>query len=289
MVTSSLNNNAVDALGDSVVNSPISHKQSTLRMKKVALRDVQNDNRIHMPNHPENSCYLGRQVGDFIKVYGSKIVTPERPQSSPCHQFLNMSDSCEQRLGKRKIEDVIEQSADRDNSKRHLQKEASIPVESTKNQQENESPCASSFAPSLLTSPITYSPRKPLVPLFLGKSSNVLPGACSRHLNFTPDRMVSNLVDPKMNNDENRTERFICLQNLLTLIDESNQNDYIQMLHCLSSSELSRHAVELEKRSMLLSVEEVKEIQRMKALNILARSSVTSDSPLTSEYIQSNK
>nr|XP_011465576.1 PREDICTED: uncharacterized protein LOC105351797 isoform X3 [Fragaria vesca subsp. vesca] len=223
MVNSSIDNSAV---GKSVVNSPISHKQSTLRMKKVALRDVQNDNRIYMPNHPENSCNLGWQVGDLIKVSGSKVVTPERPRSSPCHQFSNISGSSEQGLGKRRIQDVTEQSSDCLNSKRHLQKEA---------------------------------------------------GAHSRHLKFTPDRMVSNLVDSKRSNDENRTERFLCLQNLLKLINESNQSEYIQMLRCLSSSELNRHAVELEKRSMLLSVEEAKEIQRMKVLNIFGKSSMTSN------------
>ncbi|PRQ19271.1 hypothetical protein RchiOBHm_Chr7g0215391 [Rosa chinensis] len=285
MVNSSLDNNA---LGDSVVNSPISHKQSTLRMKKVALRDVQNDNRIYMPNHPENSCNLGRQVGDLIKVTGTKIVTPERPRSSPCHQFSNISGLCEQALGKRRIQDVTDQSADCLNSKRHLQKQAGVTDDRTK-KQENESPCAPSFAPNFLTSPISFSPGKPPVPLFLGKSSNASPGARSRHLKFTPDRMVSNLVDPKRNNDENRTERFLCLQNLLKLIDESNQGEYIQMLRCLSSSELNRHAVELEKRSMLLSVEEAKEIQRMKALNILVKSPMTSNSPLTVEQVQSKK
>lgn len=283
MVNTNLNNNAVS---NSVVDSPIYHKQSTLRMKKVALRDVQNDNRIFMPNHPEKSC--GLEVREPIKVSGTKIVTPERHRSSPCHQFLNISGSCEQGLGKRRIQDVTEQSADCFNSKRHVQKQAGVPEERTK-KQDHESSCAPAFAAIPLTSPITFSPGKPPLPLFLGRSSNPSPGARSRHLIFNPEPVVSHLVDSKRNNDENRTERFLCLQNLLKLIDESNQSEYIQMLHCLSSSELSRHAVELEKRSMLLSVEEAKEIQRMKALNILVKSSMTSNSPLASEYVQSKK
>nr|XP_011465575.1 PREDICTED: uncharacterized protein LOC105351797 isoform X2 [Fragaria vesca subsp. vesca] len=229
-----------------------------------------------MVNSSIDNSAVGWQVGDLIKVSGSKVVTPERPRSSPCHQFSNISGSSEQGLGKRRIQDVTEQSSDCLNSKRHLQKEAGIPDKRTKNQ-ENESPSAPSFAPTLLTSPVSFSPGKPPGSLFLGKSNNVSPGAHSRHLKFTPDRMVSNLVDSKRSNDENRTERFLCLQNLLKLINESNQSEYIQMLRCLSSSELNRHAVELEKRSMLLSVEEAKEIQRMKVLNIFGKSSMTSN------------
>lgn len=236
-MNTNLNNNAVS---NSVVDSPIYHKQSTLRMKKVALRDVQNDNRIFMPNHPEKSC--GREVGEPIKVSGTNIVTPERPRSSPCHQFLNISGSCEQGLGKRRIQDVTEQSADCFNSKRYVQKQASVPEERTK-KQDHESSCAPAFAAIPLTSPITFSPGKPPLPLFLGKSSNASPGARSRHLIFNRDPVVSHLVDSKRNNDENRTERFLCLQNLLKLIDESNQSEYIQSTSFYSSSAASKYAI----------------------------------------------
>ncbi|GER42390.1 integral membrane protein hemolysin-III homolog [Striga asiatica] len=63
-------------------------------------------------------------------------------------------------------------------------------------------------------------------------------------------------------------ERYRCLQSLLKTLDQSNQQ-YVQMLRSLSSVELSRQAVELEKRSMKLSMEEAKEIERAGMLGML--------------------
>ncbi|KAL5079589.1 hypothetical protein RYX36_008011 [Vicia faba] len=67
-------------------------------------------------------------------------------------------------------------------------------------------------------------------------------------------------------------ERYQHLLAFLRMLDQSDQADYIQMLQSLSSVELSRHAVELEKRSIQLSLEEAKELQRVAALNVLGKS-----------------
>ncbi|CAN1307850.1 hypothetical protein LINPERPRIM_LOCUS27174 [Linum perenne] len=66
-------------------------------------------------------------------------------------------------------------------------------------------------------------------------------------------------------------ERYRQLQVSLKKLDGSDHEDYIQMLRSISSVELSRHAVELEKRSIQLSLEEAKEIQRVAYLNVLGR------------------
>jgi hypothetical protein len=44
------------------------------------------------------------------------------------------------------------------------------------------------------------------------------------------------------------------------------------VLWSLSSAELSKHAVDLEKRSIQFSLEEAREMQRVAALNVLGRS-----------------
>lgn len=54
---------------------------------------------------------------------------------------------------------------------------------------------------------------------------------------------------------------------------ESNQDAYIQALRSFTSVELSRHAFELEKRAIQLSLEEGKEMQRVKVLNVLGKAS----------------
>ncbi|KAM5562760.1 hypothetical protein ABKV19_017787 [Rosa sericea] len=66
-------------------------------------------------------------------------------------------------------------------------------------------------------------------------------------------------------------ERFHQLQLLLRKLDQSDHEDYLKMLRSLSSVELSRHAVELEKRSIQLSLEEAKELKRVGVLNVLGK------------------
>nr|VDC98426.1 unnamed protein product [Brassica oleracea] len=68
-------------------------------------------------------------------------------------------------------------------------------------------------------------------------------------------------------------ERYHHLQMLLNKLNDSDQTDHhLHMLWSLSSVELSKHAVDLEKRSIQLSLEEAREMQRVAALNVLGRS-----------------
>ncbi|CAL0305925.1 unnamed protein product [Lupinus luteus] len=66
-------------------------------------------------------------------------------------------------------------------------------------------------------------------------------------------------------------DRYQQLHMFLTNLDISHQQEYIKMLRSLSSVELSRHAVELEKRSIQLSLEEARELQRVRVLNVLEK------------------
>ncbi|XP_051189435.1 uncharacterized protein [Lolium perenne] len=66
-------------------------------------------------------------------------------------------------------------------------------------------------------------------------------------------------------------ERFIRLQEFLKNNEQSGQEEYIRMLHSLSSVGRSKHAIELEKRAVNLLIEEGKELQKMKSLNVLGK------------------
>ncbi|CAL9116657.1 uncharacterized protein LOC135633319 isoform X2 [Musa acuminata AAA Group] len=97
------------------------------------------------------------------------------------------------------------------------------------------------------------------------------------------------LADPPHKvHKEGWKDRFLRLQMFLKTCDQSYQEDYIQMLRSLSAIGRSRHAVELEKRAIHLLLEEGKELQRMKALNVLGKSqpndhaSILSQTPLVS-------
>ncbi|XP_058195452.1 uncharacterized protein LOC131311865 isoform X1 [Rhododendron vialii] len=76
-------------------------------------------------------------------------------------------------------------------------------------------------------------------------------------------------IGSKGSEDKQRTEWFFCLPNLLKQLDESDQRDYKERLLHLPPAELSRHAFELEKRAVQLTIEEGKEMQRVQDLNIL--------------------
>uniref|UniRef100_A0A0A9GCL2 Uncharacterized protein n=1 Tax=Arundo donax TaxID=35708 RepID=A0A0A9GCL2_ARUDO len=82
-------------------------------------------------------------------------------------------------------------------------------------------------------------------------------------------------------------ERFSRLKTYLENCDRSTQEGYLRKLRSLSAAGRSMHAVELEKRAIHLLVEEGKELQRMKALNVLGK--VTPDdsskqSPLPRQF-----
>ncbi|PON90462.1 hypothetical protein TorRG33x02_137470 [Trema orientale] len=253
---------------------PTYRKQSPLAVKKAALRDVQNDNRSFISYRPESSCVTGEPVKDAIKVFGTKILTSECPCSPPPrNQSLRSNGSNELEvdagisldleLGKRRNRDTAEENADCLNSKRYFQRQPNLPEQKLTKKLDHETSCLPAFAPISVASPIA-SPGKPL---FLACTSVSL-----IWLHCLPS-LASDLVNSEGESDQQMMERFLRLQNVLKQCDESDQRDYIQMLRCLSPHELSRHAVELEKRSMQLSVEEVREIQRMEALDILGTSS----------------
>ncbi|CAA2968590.1 Hypothetical predicted protein [Olea europaea subsp. europaea] len=131
-----------------------------------------------------------------------------------------------------------------------------------------------------------------------GKSNNISSPANIRYVHVNSANSL--LDNPKRVNVKHWEERYCQLQNLLTIVDQPDQDDYVQsmtfnsnkaafdslhyiffnmdfshlnwiVLRSLSSVELSRHAVELEKRSIQLSLEEAKEMQRVHLFDVLGK------------------
>ncbi|KAM0836485.1 hypothetical protein ACQ4PT_062298 [Festuca glaucescens] len=82
---------------------------------------------------------------------------------------------------------------------------------------------------------------------------------------------VSSPDDLQRSSNQDWKQRFIRLQEFLRNKEQSGQEEYIRMLHSLSSVGRSKHAIELEKRAVNLLIEEGKELQKMKALNVLGK------------------
>lgn len=285
MINSKLNSNR---LGDNGSGLPTYHKQPPVAIKKIPLRDVQNDNRSLLHSHTESE---GGSIADAIKTSGTKRLTPDCPQSPPCHQFFSSNGAndhlvyarrrFESELGKRRILDQPNKNANNLHSTQFCQNMQQIPQQQTQMKDRNAY-CAPAFAPIPLASLVTFAFGEPSVPLSMGKPSNELLDVESNYLKVTSE--VPHSVPSKETDDQQRKERFLRLQKVLKQCDEFDQNDYIQMLRSFSPSELSRHAIELEKRAIQLTVEEGKEIQRMKELNILGKSVPKNNpSPITQQ------
>ncbi|PIN01666.1 hypothetical protein CDL12_25826 [Handroanthus impetiginosus] len=258
-------------------------KQLPLALKKTALRDVQNENVGSL--HKQQESLLpggGRSSGDTIKVCGTKRLTPERPSSSQGlpslayngtnENVMNARRRFELELGRGRLQNSVEKISD-------LRQEFTQKITQMRDSNLHHIPVATS---NNLTATMTFPSSGPSVP-----SSFV------KHSNSTPASNVSQELhrsgDTKGNSEQLRTERFIRLQKFLKQYDETNQTEYTQRLLHLSPAELSKHAVELEKKAIQLTIEEGNEMQRMKALNILGKSSLTNNLLQSSQLVQSNK
>ncbi|CAN6205138.1 unnamed protein product [Urochloa humidicola] len=97
-------------------------------------------------------------------------------------------------------------------------------------------------------------------------ATNAASGGAISATTLTPNR-----AHPSRSSNQDRSERFLRLQAFLRNNEQSGQEEYIRMLQSLSSVGLSKHAIELEKRAANLLIEEGKELQKMKVLNVLGK------------------
>ncbi|CAL5402346.1 unnamed protein product [Camellia sinensis] len=231
--------------------------------KKMALRDLQNENRIAVPKSLGSSLFP-KESGPTIKAVkasGTKRPAPECLVSAPQHQSPT-SNAANGHLVyvRRRPEVELAKSSIFDNTNsnaycpqaRKLGDQDETPQ--PKSQMKEPKTCVPEVAPIPRTSLMCYSSGKPSVPLSIGKSSNIVQPTDANYLPISSS--TPPLDYPKKMNNQHWEERYCQLQDLLKILDQSNQEDYVQMLRSLSSVELSRHAVELEKRSIQLSLEE---------------------------------
>ncbi|KAJ0010754.1 hypothetical protein Pint_34105 [Pistacia integerrima] len=271
-------------LGSPETNLPTRDKQQPVAVKKTALRELQNENRIVVPNATGNSPYSKDRgpVNDAIKVSGTKRPLHDSPVSPSRDQPLSSNVTnghlvyvrrkSETELGKISMSDSTTISTDCMHPKQAGQSDR---IHQQPQIKEPKASCFPAFAPLPMTSFMSSS-GKPSVPQ-LGRSVMKSPAESNYH----PIGSASPLDDPRQIKNMLWEERYHQLQMLLKKLDQSDQEEYVQMLRSLSSVELSRHAVELEKRSIQLSLEEAKEVNRVAMLNVLGKSIKNLREPLT--------
>ncbi|XP_010266173.1 PREDICTED: uncharacterized protein LOC104603754 [Nelumbo nucifera] len=274
---------------------PTSDKQHAILVKKTALRDLQNDNRISLPKPQGNSTFL-KEKGPLkdAKVSGNKRASPEcpAPASPPGHQSLSSN-------GENSHLVYVRRKSESELGKSNMDNDAGHPPARQFNHGDQETPrqltqmkepkmsCFSAYTPIPMASLMTFSSGGPTVPLSLGKAGNGLPLAEPKNPAVTSAPVP--LVNHQGNSEPHWKERFIRLQTFLRNCDHSSQEDYIQMLRSLTPSGRSRHAVELEKRAIHLSLEEGKEIHRMTILNVLGKSTPKNSASPLSQQVQPAK
>ncbi|XP_057496367.1 uncharacterized protein LOC130781247 [Actinidia eriantha] len=249
-------------------------KQLTLPAteKKAALQDLQSENIITVPKSIGSSLFP-KESGptmEAVMACGSKRPAPECLVSTTHLQSLTSNASNKNLVYvRRRPEAELAKSSVCNNISNGSDCQQARKLRGQDEVTEQRSQCVPEVAPIQRAALMCFSSAKPSVPSSLEKSSNILQPADSNSL------PISSAITPldylKKMNSQHWDERYCQLQDLLKMLDKSNQEDYVQMLQSLSPVELSRHAVELEKRSIQLSLEEAKEMQRVQFLDVLGK------------------
>ncbi|XP_021769930.1 uncharacterized protein LOC110734188 isoform X1 [Chenopodium quinoa] len=256
-------------------------KQVPLPVKKTPLRDLPSVNNIVPQKDPSSPLVLKEVVTtEAAKVTGVKRSSPECPMSPQQQSSGNnganghlvyVRRKSEAETGKSSNIEVIADNANPpDLSQLGHQEDGNRPKSLINESQIQPLPAYAPIAGSVMSIPS----GKPSVPLTFGNSNTKV--ALEKP---TPQAVTSGITSPveARIKKQNWEERYIQLQMYLKKLDQSNQEDHLQLLRSLSASELSRHAVELEKQAIQLSLEQGKELQRVKALNVLGKSLKTSN------------
>ncbi|KAK9285969.1 hypothetical protein L1049_025171 [Liquidambar formosana] len=269
-------------LGNTVTSLSPSDKQPMVAAKKTALRDLQNDGRTVLAK-PLGNCPSLKETQatkDAIKVLGNKRPTSDCPPSPPSH-LSGSSNSPNGHLVyvRRKFEAELSKSGtfDKEHSADYPQsRQVSHKGDMPQQQTPMKLPTRTGFSASV---PISMDSML---------NSSKIPSAhfsLPKHDNGMSPEVTSAVPSSENSQDISHLhwkERFIHLQAYLKKCDHSNQEACIKMLQSLNSVERSRHAVELEKRAIRLLLEEGREMQRVKVLNVLGKSASRNNlSPLT--------
>ncbi|XP_052194533.1 uncharacterized protein LOC127802640 [Diospyros lotus] len=259
--------------------------------KKTALRDLQYENRVAVPKSVGSSLFPKESVSklEAVKISGMKRPIPESLVNPPHHQSLTSTATNGHLVYVRRRPEVeLAKSSSLDN----MSNNAYLPQarklaqqdETTEQKSQIKEPklCAPEVAPIPRTSSVCFSSVKPSLPSSLGKSSNILLPADTNYLSVSST--APPLDYPKRTHKLHWEERYCELQDLLKMFDQSNQEDYVQLLRSLSSVDLSKHAFELEKRSIHLSLEEAKEMQRVQVLDVLGKYPKNSRAPSSAAH-----
>ncbi|XP_047327676.1 uncharacterized protein LOC124931287 [Impatiens glandulifera] len=250
-----------NVLGNVETGIPLCHNQSTAVNKKIALKDVQNNNKGFVRNYQGTSADVAKVSGSKRQTPGGSVNTRQSLISKGVNDHLaDVRKRFEAELGKSR----------HDNWDKKTKVLPSRP--NANNNMKQDLPQQTQIKDNAVSPPASGIIFPKVVPLW--KNNTVESNGIK----------VKTEVFPVLTEAANNKwrERFVALQNFLKQCDESaSQRDYAQKMLLLSPSDLSKHAVGLETRAIQLTIEEGKEMQRVKVLNILGKAGPTNNSNKT--------
>lgn len=242
-----------------------------------ALQDSQSENMVAASKSIESPLFpqANNMANKVSNITGSKRPTPESLVNPLNRCSTNNSGSGHLVYVRRKPEGELSKTAANNNQGGvtdypQLKKLSQRDEKTQTEVQMKEARCYIPEDSSISRTPSRCSlSTKPSVPPSTGESNNNLASVNVSNHQLMSTRLL--LDNPKKVNFKHWEERYFQLQNLLHKLEQSKQEDYVQMLRSLSSVDLSKHAVELEKRSIRLALEEAKETQRARVLDVLGK------------------
>lgn len=255
-------------------------KELPVGLKKTPLRDLQSESNIVAQKSSGNPLVLKEAIiTEASKVSGTKRPFPETPMSITHQQppsnnggnghLVYVRRKSEVDAGKNSNSEVLADNANSPQPRQiSHQEDEHHPKSLIK---ESRTQCLPAYVPIPTTSLASIVSTKP--PASLGNSYSKTVSEEPRH-ELVPSAVTFS-VHSRVN--KNWEERYLQLQMFLKTLDQSSLDDHLQMLRSFSAVELSRHAVELEKRAIQISLEQAKELQRVKVLNVLGKSVRTSN------------
>ncbi|KAL1554525.1 hypothetical protein AAHA92_15076 [Salvia divinorum] len=206
-------------------------------------------------------------VGEAVKISGTKrpILSPLKSNGGSTH-IVYVRRKPELELAKSNLCDTQLNAANCPDTKRSVNQDGATQQFTGKNE---PMICVSDAAPPPRVSSPSFSSTRRSVSPSLGVSGNISSPENIKHVDFNCRKHSPE--DPATVSVNLWEEQYNRLQSFLKMLDQSDQYEYVQMLRSLSSVELSRHAVELEKRSIKLSLEEAKEMQRVRFVDVLGK------------------
>ncbi|XP_015960619.1 uncharacterized protein LOC107484579 [Arachis duranensis] len=248
-------------LSNSKMDLPNCDNQLDVAVRKTSLRDLQSDDKMKKLTFVSSSLLKDKDVGpDSNNVFGSKRLLPHFSVNHLIQQSIgNNAANGHLLYARRKSEVELGKSIACENPSindycRYLS-QLCCEQETAQIKPLIKVPkvsCFPTFAHFPMTSSMSSS-RKPSVPISLRKSPLRLSPVESNYMIASSGPASGN---PKGLKSVHWEEQYQQLQMFLRKLDHSDQEEYILILRSLSFVELSRHAIELEKRSIQLSLEE---------------------------------